>query len=147
MHDIKNFIFGDAGYCMAKLGISDAFGKYGATLKNVNWSVSAWTPLDELVVSMWAHHYRKGIGDSAEYFGSVSRWSGPGNTEFRRNISDGFHRKAVVRLVLVHTDNIVHVESGEDASKVKKDFSARTDLVGEVIEYDGENYVIRFKRG
>lgn len=83
---------------------------------------------------------------SAEYFGSVSRWSGPGNTEFRQNLSEAFTRKAPIRLVVVQTEEISHVESGGDTSKVKKDFSVRYDLIGEVVEYDGENYVLRFQR-
>jgi len=131
---------------MATKGISEAFAKYGARLKNVNWSVSAWNAAGELVLSLWAHHYRKGEGGSAEYSGKLSRWAGPGNNEFRANISDAFERKSPVRLVLVQTENIDHVEAGEDASKVKKDFAAREDLLGEVIEFDGENYVVRFRR-
>jgi hypothetical protein len=131
---------------MATKGISEAFAKYGARLKNVNWSVSAWNSSGELVLSLWAHHYRKGENGSAEYSGKLSRWAGPGNNEFRVNISDAFERKSPVRLVLVQTENIDHVEAGEDASKVKKDFAAREDLLGEVIEFDGENYVVRFRR-
>lgn len=131
---------------MATKGISEAFAKYGARLKNVNWSVSAWNAAGELVLSLWAHHYRKGEGGSAEYSGKLSRWTGPGNNEFRANISDAFERKCPVRLVVVQTKNIDHVESGADASKLKKDFSAHDDLVGEVAEFDGDNYVIRFHR-
>jgi len=131
---------------MVTKGISEAFAKYGARLKNVNWSVSAWNAAGELVLSLWAHHYRKGEGGAAEYFGKLSRWAGPGNSEFRANLSDAYERRSPVRLVVVQTENIDHVESGEDASKVKKDFSARDDLVGEVTEFDGENYVIRFRR-
>jgi hypothetical protein len=131
---------------MATKGISEAFAKHGARLKNVNWSVSAWNAAGELVLSLWAHHYRKGEGGSAEYFGKLSRWAGPGNSEFRANISDAYERRSPVRLVVVQTESIDHVDSGEDASKVKKDFSARDDLVGEVTEFDGENYVIRFRR-
>ncbi|WP_426195533.1 hypothetical protein [Massilia sp. DWR3-1-1] len=132
---------------MATIGISEAFAKYGARLKNVNWSVSAWNAAGELVLSLWAHHYRKGEDGSAEYFGKLSRWAGPGNNEFRANISDAFERKSPVRPVVVQTENIDHVESGADASKVKKDFTARVEMVGEVVELGDVNYVVRFKRG
>jgi hypothetical protein len=131
---------------MATIGISEAFAKYGARLKNVNWSVSAWNADGELILSLWAHHYRKGEDGSAEYFGKLSRWAGPGNNEFRANISDAFERKSPVRLVVVQTENIDHVESGADASKVKKDFTARVEMVGEVVELGDVNYVVRFKR-
>ena len=62
------------------------------------------------------------------------------------NISDAFERHSPVRLVVVQTENIDHVESGEDASRLKKDFAAREDLVGEVVELDDDNYVVRFRR-
>jgi hypothetical protein len=131
---------------MATKGISEVFAKYGARLKNVNWSVSAWNSAGELVLSLWAHHYRKGEDGSAEYSGKLARWAGAGNNEFRVNISDAFERRSSVRLVVVQTENIDHVESGEDASKVKKDFAVREDLVGEVVELDDDNYVVRFRR-
>jgi hypothetical protein len=51
---------------MATKGISEAFARYEARLKNVNWSVSAWKAAGELVLSLWAHRYRKGEGGSAE---------------------------------------------------------------------------------
>jgi hypothetical protein len=129
---------------MASLGRKDAFAKYGATLRNVQWSVSAWAPDGSLVLSLWAHHYRKGPGGSAEYFGSASRWSGPGNQEFKENVARAFREKACVRLVISSTEETGHIESGEDASKVKKDLHVREDLFGQVIEFDGNNYVIRF---
>jgi hypothetical protein len=129
---------------MAHLGLKDAFAKYGATLRNVQWSVSAWAPDGSLVLSLWAHHYRKGPDRSAEYSGRASRWSGPGNQEFRENLAIAFKEKSRVRLVISSTEETGHVESGGDASKVKKDFHVREDLVGEVVEYDGEQYVVRF---
>jgi hypothetical protein len=81
---------------------------------------------------------------SAEYFGSASRWTGPGNQEFRENLARAFREKTRVRLVISSTKETEHVESGADASKVKKDFHVLEDLVGKVVEYDGNNYVIRF---
>jgi len=130
---------------MTRLGLKDAFAKYGATLRNVQWSVSAWAPEGSLVLSLWAHHYRKGPDGSAEYCGSASRWSGPGNQEFRENVAKAFREKSRVRLVISSTEETGHVESGRDASKVTKDFHVREDLVGEVVEYDGDKYVIRFR--
>jgi hypothetical protein len=132
---------------MAGLGLKDAFARYGATLRNVQWSVSAWAPDGSLVLSLWAHHYRKGPGGTAEYFGRASRWSGLGNREFRENLARAKRENALIRLVISSTEHKDHIESGGDASKVKKGFHVREDLVGQVVEYDGDNYVVRFKRG
>ena len=131
---------------MAHLGFKDAFARYGATLRNVQWSVSAWAPDGALVVSVWAHHYRPGPGGTAEYVDTAGRWSGPGNREFRDNVAVAFAEKRPLRLVVATTTDTALVQSGVNASKSSKDFDVRPDLVGEVAEFDGERYVFRFAR-
>jgi hypothetical protein len=131
---------------MPKLTLTEAFARYDAVLRNVQWSVSAWNPKGQLVVSLWAHHYRKGPVGTAEYADRVDRWSGPGNSEFRKNIAQAFAAGSDVRLIVVSTPEARRVETGEDASHIPKDFDAREDLVGKVVLFDGENYVIRFSR-
>lgn len=131
---------------MPILGLRDAFARFGATLRNVQWSVSAWTPDDSLVVSLWAHHHRRGPPGTLEFADSVSRWRGPGNDEFRANIAKAYQTQAPVHLVIVRTDAPERVEAGEDASKIKKEFVPREDLVGRVVEWDGERYAIRFTK-
>ncbi len=132
---------------MATLGIKEAFARYGAKLKNVQWSVSAWTPDGALVVSMWEHHRRKkSAPGTLEFDGSAKRWKGPGNNEFRANVAEAFESQANVRLVIVRTDEQERVEAGEDASKLKKDFFLKEDVIGKVIEWDGDNYAFRFTK-
>lgn len=132
---------------MATLGIKDAFSRYDATLRNVQWSVSAWAADGSLVVSLWDHHRRKGLAGTLEFADSANRWQGPGNTEFRENVAKAFESGAPVRLVIARTEEVARVEAGEDASKIKKVFSIRQDLVGRVIEWDGMNYAFRFTKG
>jgi hypothetical protein len=131
---------------MAHLSLTESFTRYGATLKNPMWSVSAWTPRGELVVSQWAHHYRKGPENSAEYWGCTTRWEGPGKNEFKANLERAKAQGSRVRLVIVSTKEVARVEAGEDASKLTKEFDVRPELVGEVVELDGDDYVIRFRR-
>ena len=131
---------------MSQLGIAEAFGTYGAKLRNVQWSVSAWAPDGSLVVSLWAHHYRKGPEGTAEYADTTERWSGPGKNEFHENVSTAYKDGAVVRLVVARTLETECVEAGESASKIAKDFDAKTEQLGEVVEFDGGNYVFRFRR-
>lgn len=131
---------------MAKLGIKDAFTKYRAVQRNVQWSVSAWNPAGELVVSVWAHHQRPNTPRVMEFEGNASRWGGPGNKEFRENVQRAFETNASLRLVIAKTDEIKRVEASEDASKIKKEFSVRTDLVGKVVEWDGDRYLFRFEK-
>lgn len=133
---------------MARIGIKEAFESYGAKMRNVQWSVSAWADDGSLVVSLWAHHYRRGPNGSAEYAATVDRWEGPGKNEFKENVDRAFQEQSKVRLVIVSTTKKEqeHVESGADASQVSKEFHTRPDLIGHVAEFDGSNYVFRFSR-
>lgn len=131
---------------MSQLGIQDAFARYGAKLRNVQWSVSAWAPDGSLVVSLWALHYRKGPNGTAEYADSFDRWSGPGNAEFRNNVARAYTEGSEVRLVVVNTSETQYVRDGRDGSKIQKAFSPRQDLVGVVAEIDGDHSVFRFSR-
>ena len=132
---------------MATLGIKDAFAQYGATLHNVQWSVSAWVPDGTLIVSLWEHHRRKGAPRGVlEFEGSANRWKGPGNTEFRENVDRAFKSQADVRLVIVRTEETACVEAGDDGSKIKKDFHLKNEVTGKVIEWDGDNYAFHFTR-
>jgi len=130
-----------------KMGISEAFRRHGATLRNVNWSVSSWADDATLVVSLWDHHCvkrkEKGVLAFEDRF---DRWTGPGNIEFRKNVTRAYEEAAIVRLVLVRTVEPDRVQRGEDGSKIPKTFSARSDLIGRVAEIVGENYVIEFRK-
>lgn len=130
-----------------KIGIAEAFRKYGAKLKNVNWSVSAWTDSGELVVSLWEHHRVKNPPPGTLTFAdSFERWSGAGNNEFRANVCRAYEIKAPVRLVIVLTLESEKVQNGDDASKIPKTFAVRNDLIGRVISADNNGYAIEFRK-
>ena len=134
---------------MARLGIKEAFARYGAKLRNVQWSVSAWTEDGTLVVSMWEHHRRKGTSPRTLIFeGSFNRWTGPGNIEFRKNIARAYELDVSVRLVIVRVspEDVARIEAGEDASKIKKDFYLKEEVVGKVTEWDQDHYAVTFAK-
>ncbi len=130
---------------MAYFGIVKAFAVYGAELRSRMWSVSAWTPGGELVVSQWAHHSTISPDSSITFSGSTERWAGHGAREFRANLLRAFTSKAPIRLVLVSTRETEKVDQGADASKLKKGFAVRPELVGEVVILDADRYAIRFR--
>lgn len=131
---------------MARLGITDAFARYGAALRNPQWSVSAWTPDGSLVVSIWEHHYRKGPPGTMEFADSLARWSGHGNREFRDNLARAHAAGSPLSLVIVRASDPSAVDAGQDASKIPKEFFVRDDLIGAVHELDGDRYVLRFHK-
>ncbi|MEP7216637.1 MAG: hypothetical protein ABI782_10330 [Anaerolineaceae bacterium] len=134
------------GGTMPRLTISEAFARYGATLKHVNWSVSAEAPDGSLVVSLWQHHFTKDPDGMLVCRDSFARWGGPGNIEFRDRVTAALGGKQRVRLVTVHALDTAAIQAGVDASTIKKDFGVREDLIGEVVAIDGDNCTICFTR-
>lgn len=134
------------GKIMADLGFAEAFAKYKAKLHNVQWSVCADAPDGSLVVSLWEHHFEKSGPGKICCRGSFARWSGPGNSEFRSKVAHAFAFAQNVKVVIAHATDIGAIESGMDASTVKKSFSVRADWCGRVKSIDGEEYVFEFER-
>jgi len=131
---------------VSNIGFAEAFGRYKAKLRNVQWSVCAVNDDGELVVSLWEHHRDKNHKDKLVFTDSFDRWSGPGNNEFRTNISNAFKTNQTIRLIIVATDDTKSVQDGRDASAVNKSFRVRPDLIGKVTEIDDEKYSISFTR-
>ena len=131
---------------MASLGFAEAFAKYGAKLRNVQWSVCAEAPDGSLVVSLWEHQFEPPQGGAVICRDSFSRWSGPGNSEFREKVAKAFRSGQAVKAVIAHSENPAAVQAGKDASQIPKSFSVREDWQGRVLSIDGESYAFEFKR-
>ena len=56
--------------------ISESFASFKAKQKNVQWSVSAISEDDELVVSLWDQFFEKRSKGTMTYVDKVSRWKG-----------------------------------------------------------------------
>ena len=122
---------------MPKLGFVEAFAKHGAKLANPQWSVSAQASDGSLVVSLWEHHFHAPQDRRTKCSGRFDRWSGPGNSEFRRNVAHAFAIKQDVRVVISHTDKPAEVEAGTDASNLKNTFSIPDRWIGKVTNIAG----------
>jgi hypothetical protein len=82
------------------------------------------------------------------YADSLSRW---GNNEsganlLRTHLQAAVARSLPVRMVVATTSETDFVDQGNDASKVKKTFHVREDVIGRVASFDGDNYVIEYRR-
>lgn len=132
---------------MSKLQYSKAFAKYGAKLANPQWAVSAIAEDGALVMSCWTH-YMKREGDVLRYRDRLSRWAGNelGNALLRKHLGEAFASDLPVRYLSARTDSPETVDNGHDASTVKKQFAVRPDLIGRVVEFDGDAFVIDFRR-
>jgi hypothetical protein len=133
---------------MADLRFVDAFAQFGAKPANAMWAVSAFAADGALVISCWAHYFRPGADGALEYCDRLSRWGGnaPGNNLLRDHLVTAFSEQRPVRMVVATTSETETVDAGRDASKLKKTFHVRKDLVGVVTTFDGDNFVITFRR-
>ena len=132
---------------MANLGFVEAFSNFGAKLDNPMWAVSAIAKDGSLVLSCWAHYFKSGGKGVLLYFDSLGRWNGNelGNNLLKAHISKAFSECLLVRMVVATATDTNAIDYGHDASKVKKTFHVRNDVVGKVIKFDGDNFVIEFK--
>jgi len=129
------------------MNFTEAFAKYGAKLVNPQWAVSAIADDSSLVMSCWAHYITR-HNDALRYTDRLSRWSSnaAGNNLLKEHLTKAYSEKLPVRFIQVKTTDTEAVNTGNDASKVKKSFSIRPDLVGEIVNFDGDEVVIDFKK-
>jgi len=129
------------------MGITDAFRKFGAKLKNTYWSISAENDDGELVVSLW-EHYREVLGNGRLAFNDrISRFSSVnpnGSAELMELISKAFDKEQTVRVVIAKTSNPEAIDNGEAASNARNTFNPKLTWVGRVTAWDGDNFRIEF---
>lgn len=133
---------------MADLGFTEAFARFGARPVNSMWAVSALAEDGALVISCWAHLCKSGGRGVLVYADRLSRWSGNelGCKLLRTHLQDAIAGNLPVRMVVATTTETEVVDTGHDASKVKKTFHVREEVVGQVVSFDGDNYVIEHRR-
>jgi hypothetical protein len=136
-----------------KQTLTEAFRRFSAEPANRLWSVSAISAHYELVVSCWNHKdYLFRSGDALVYRDQISRWSGGlGNDKLKEHLVEAWDRKLPIRLVQSTPDDPIAakavIESGADASVLKKHFHAREDLVGTFSTFDDEDrFVFEFRK-
>ena len=133
---------------MPSLSLTSAFARYGAKLSNPQWAVSALSKNNELVISCWSHYL--GSHDGAlRYKDKLSRWDGnkAGTNLIRDHLNQALNENMPVRLVIARTKQTEVVDSGGGAQSVDKTFGVREDLVGRVVTFDGDTFVVDFVRG
>ena len=133
---------------MSDLGFVEAFAKFDAAPKNSMWAVSSIAKDGALVLSCWAHYLTPGGKGVLLYNDRLSRWNGNGLGcgLLRTHLEQAVAGNLPVRLIVATTSEIESVNNGQDLSRVKKTFHVREDIVGKVMSFDGDTYVIEFRR-
>lgn len=133
---------------MSKIGYVEAFKKYGAKLDNPMWAVSAIAKDGALVLSCWSLFFKPTSDGVLSYIDSLGRWSGnpAGNNLLRKHLVEAYGNRLPVRMILATPNDPKEIETTKDASKIKKKFHTREDVEGRITEFDGDNFVIEFRK-
>jgi hypothetical protein len=112
------------------------------------WAVSAIADDGALVISCWAHLCKPGAKGLLLYADCLSRWGANelGCSLLKTHLGQAVAGNLPVRMVVAKTADTELVDQGHDASKVKKTFRVRDDVVGRVVSFDGDNYTLEFRR-
>ncbi len=126
--------------------ISESFASFKAKQKNVQWSVSAISENNELVVSLWDQFFEKRSKGTMTYVDKVSRWKGLGNSEFIANLNLATEKDLVVRAIIAKSKNPEAVAAGDPASNLGNTFHPKKDWVGKVTVWNGDDFEIEFSQ-
>lgn len=64
---------------------------------------------------------------------------------FEKNLALAVDQKSSIRLTVSRTEKPALIHAGGDASKANNEFFVRDEMAGEVAEFDGTNYILRFR--
>jgi hypothetical protein len=131
------------------LGLEEAFARFGAKPVNRVWACSAYASDGALVISGWGHLYRQTAPGVLAYVDNLSRAGASnkaGSDLLRQHLETALREDPPVRMVVATAAGRPGVARPAYATKAKKTFHVRKDLVGKVVSFDGDNFVIEFRK-
>lgn len=133
---------------MSNLGIVDAFRRYGAKQANPQWAVTVIAEDGSLVISCWQHLFRRPSRDVMRYEDRLSTFGHnvAGCNLAREHLVLALRDSLPVRVVIATSSDPAAVDAGRSGSDQANEFHVREDLLGRVVEFDGDRFVIDFRR-
>jgi len=126
---------------MENLNLADAFAKFGGKAANRLSSVSAMAADGALILGCSAARFAHPSRGVLRYEDKLSR-DPEGSNEWK---ALGTHL-ALARDGKLPVRMIVIAEKADATGKVKRDIHVRADLVGNVVEFDGDHFIVDFVR-
>jgi hypothetical protein len=132
---------------MATLNYTEAFRAFKAKLTNPMWAYSAIAEDGAVVLSCWSHKLKLNNG-VLTYSDRLSRWepNTPGKNLLAQHLRAALDKGLAVRLIVATTDQPDVVDRGEAADKIKKTFHIKPGVIGKVTLFDGDNFLIEFRK-
>jgi hypothetical protein len=133
---------------MSEVNLADAFGSYKA--KPSPRGRSVLTPDGALVMSCWYTRFGRAQGDVLRYEEDLSSETGTAADTLRAHLAEAMEHEYEVRLVVAvePTASTAPAIPGAKVSPrpLRTTFHARKDLIGKVTFYDGQRFVIEFRK-
>ncbi|MCC6206948.1 MAG: hypothetical protein IT488_02175 [Gammaproteobacteria bacterium] len=133
---------------MSDMTVNEAYAQYGAKLVNRQWAMSSIAGNGELIMSCWSHYFKTPEKGTLRYSDALSRWSAneAGSSLLKEHLASALKDNTPVRVVFTTTQETALVNSGSDVSASKKKYHVRKDIKGHIVSFDGDRYVLDFKR-
>jgi hypothetical protein len=114
----------------------------------VQWAFSAVADDGAVVLSCWDHYLKPAGQGVLRYVDTLSRRKHKIQCAplLAEHLRLALEEKRPIRLVISYTGETDVVDQGGSAAKIKKDFGVRQDVVGTLVEFDGDRYVVDFVR-
>lgn len=129
---------------MSKIGYREAFKRYGAVPRNSQWAFSAVAEDGAIVLSCWEHYLKLAENGVQRYTDTLSRRKHKihGAPLLEEHLKLALKENRVIRLIVAYTKEIDVVDRGNSAAAIRKDFDVRPDLIGRLVDFDGDRYVM-----
>ena len=118
------------------LTLTAAFATYDAELMNPRWAFSAIARDGSIVLSCWNHFLKK-------FLDALWTANTPGKQLLIEHLQLAVAKNLSVRMV-VATLVDPRERTNDDASALRKTFAVHRNMVGKVVEYDGDFFAIDF---
>jgi hypothetical protein len=133
-------------------GYVDAFKAIGAKLWNPQCSFSARCEDGSIAISCWSDFFvprtQHGLTDVLRYRDTLSRvaHNPSGARELEEYVREAIGRSTPFRLVIGRPGDAGALTAGRSASSGSNRFTPRPELVGSLVSFDGNEYVVDFRK-
>lgn len=128
---------------MNETNLQEAFGHY--KVRPARRARSAMTQQGDLVISCWYAGFKKAQVEILRYEEDLSGATSEIAQALRVHLAEALSSECEVRVIVAVETTSPKTDSGT-AAAVRTTYYARKDLVGRVSSFDGERFVVDFRR-
>jgi hypothetical protein len=127
------------------LTLTAAFATYDAELVNARWAFSSIARDGSVVISCWNHYLKKFTDGHQRYEDHLSRWTAntPGKQLLIEHLQLAVAKSLPIRMIVATLED-PRERTNDDASALRKTFAVYRNMVGKVVEYNGDFFAIDF---